>query len=51
MNTEINRAKAEESSIRSSVTTEKNRAESSEAELRTLIDKNSSDIVKEQQAR
>ena len=51
LNTEVSRAKSEEESIRNSVTAEKNRAENSEAELRTLIDKNSSDIVKEQQAR
>lgn len=51
LNTEVSRAKSEEESIRNSVTAEKNRAENSEAELRTLIDKNSSDIVKEQQVR
>lgn len=44
---EANRAKYEEADIRAALTAEKNRAEASERDNRTLIEKNTNDIVKE----
>lgn len=44
---EVNRAKYEEADIRAALTAEKNRAEASERDNRTLIEKNTNDIVKE----
>ena len=47
LDVEINRAKFEEADIRAAITAEKNRAEASERDNRSLIDKNTNDIVKE----
>lgn len=47
LDSEINRAKFEEADIRAAITAEKNRAEASERDNRSLIDKNTNDIVKE----
>lgn len=44
---EVDRAKYEEADIRAALTAEKNRAEASERDNRTLIEKNTNDIVKE----
>lgn len=44
---EVDRAKYEEADIRAAITTEKNRAEASERDNRSLIEKNTNDIVKE----
>ena len=44
---EVSRAKYEEADIRAAITAEKNRAEASERDNRTLIEKNTNDIVKE----
>ena len=44
---EVDRANHEEADIRAALTTEKNRAEASERDNRTLIEKNTNDIVKE----
>lgn len=44
---EIDRAKYEETDIRAAITAEQNRAEASERDNRSLIDKNTNDIVKE----
>ena len=46
LQSEISRAKAEESDIRSTITAEQNRAQNSEKELSGLIEKNASDITK-----
>lgn len=44
---EVSRAKYEEADIRAALTAEKNRAEASERDNRSLIEKNTNDIVKE----
>lgn len=44
---EVSRAKYEEADIRAAITAEKNRAETSERDNRSLIEKNTNDIVKE----
>ena len=44
---EVDRAKYEESDIRAALTAEKNRADASERDNRSLIEKNTNDIVKE----
>lgn len=44
---EVSRAKYEEADIRAAITAEKNRAEASERDNRSLIEKNTNDIVKE----
>lgn len=44
---EVSRAKYEEADIRDAITAEKNRAETSERDNRSLIEKNTNDIVKE----
>lgn len=44
---EVSRAKYEEADIRAALTAEKNRAETSERDNRSLIEKNTNDIVKE----
>ena len=44
---EVDRANHEEADIRAALTTEKNRAEASERDNRSLIEKNTNDIVKE----
>lgn len=44
---EVDRAKYEEADIRAAITAEKNRAEASERDNRSLIEKNTNDIVKE----
>ena len=44
---EVDRANHEEADIRAALTAEKNRAETSERDNRTLIEKNTNDIVKE----
>lgn len=44
---EVDRAKYEEADIRAAITAEKNRAEASERDNKSLIEKNTNDIVKE----
>lgn len=47
LRTEVDRANHEDADIRAALTAEKNRAEASERDNRTLIEKNTNDIVKE----